>query len=238
MAIATNTYKRLRGHGLTVLERHQHTSGYLAVVLSGGYEEAGDRGRFRVQAGDVVCHEAFEAHLNRYDMAGAELIVLPVSITAEFPDPVWAVRDADAIARLAEKDAREAAAQVVETMVSVRRNVQDWPHTLAEAIRGDLHLRLDVWASEHRLADATVSRGFGKVFGISPKAYRAKQRARMALRLALHADHALTDVAISTGFSDQAHMTRAVHTMTGRTPGAWRSHVNWIQDGRYGQVAW
>jgi AraC-like DNA-binding protein len=238
MAIATNTYKRLRGHGLTMLERHQHTNGYLAVVLSGGYEEAGDRGRFRVQAGDVICHEAFEAHLNRYDAVGADLIVLPAPIAAEFSNPVWTIRDADEIARLAEKDAREAATRVIETMVCTQRSVQDWPHALAEAMRENLHLRLDEWASDHRLADATVSRGFGRVFGISPKAYRAKQRAQMALRLALHADHALSDVAISTGFSDQAHMTRAVHVMTGRTPGAWRSQVNWIQDERYARMAW
>lgn len=88
MAIATNTYKRLRGHGRTVLERHQHTNGYLAVVVSGGYEKAGDRGRFRVQAGDVICHEAFEAHLNRYNSVGADLIVLPAPTTAEFPSAV------------------------------------------------------------------------------------------------------------------------------------------------------
>jgi hypothetical protein len=125
MAIATNTYKRLRGHALTVLERHQHPNGYLAVVLSGGFEEAGDRGCFHVQAGDVICHEAFEAHLNRYDSVGADLIVFPVPITAEFPIAVGAVPDADAIARLAEKDAREAASQVIETMVGARRNVQD-----------------------------------------------------------------------------------------------------------------
>lgn len=123
MAIATNTYKRLSGHGRTVLERHQHTNGYLAVVVSGGYEEAGDRGRFRVQAGDVICHEAFEAHLNRYNSVGADLIVLPAPTTAEFPSAVGAVRDADAIVRLAEKDARETLAQVIETMVSARRRV-------------------------------------------------------------------------------------------------------------------
>lgn len=113
-----------------------------------------------MQAGDVIWHEAFEAHLNRYNSLVADLIVLPAPVIAEFPNAVGAVRDADAIVRLAEKDAREAVAQVVETMVSARRNIQDWPHALAEALREDLHLGLDAWASEHRLADATVSRAF------------------------------------------------------------------------------
>jgi hypothetical protein len=50
--------------GRTVLPRHRHESGYLALVLSGGYEEAGDRGRFHVHAGNVVLHGAFEAHMD------------------------------------------------------------------------------------------------------------------------------------------------------------------------------
>src|SRR6202041_1166545 len=41
------------------------------------------------------------------------------------------------------------------------------------------------------------------------RAFRAKQRAQMALRLALKTGQALTDVAISTGSSGQAPMTHA-----------------------------
>ena len=47
------------------MDRHVHKRAYAALVLSGGYEEAGDSGRHRVQAGNVVLHEAFEAHLDR-----------------------------------------------------------------------------------------------------------------------------------------------------------------------------
>lgn len=69
------------------------------------------------------------------------------------------------------------------------------------------------------------------------RTFRAKQRAQMALRLALKTGQALTDVAINTGFSGQARMTRAVRAMTGRTAEAWRGHVNWIQDARCAPVA-
>jgi hypothetical protein len=48
-----------------LIGRHVHTRAYAALVLSGCYEEAGDSGRHRVQAGNVVLHEAFEAHLDR-----------------------------------------------------------------------------------------------------------------------------------------------------------------------------
>src|SRR5271170_1539425 len=40
-----------------ILPRHRHEQGYICVVLSGGFEEAGDCGRRIVRAGDVNCHE-------------------------------------------------------------------------------------------------------------------------------------------------------------------------------------
>jgi AraC-like DNA-binding protein len=107
-------------------------------------------------------------------------------------------------------------------MQPVERGLDDWPHYLALAIERDLHLRLDVWARDNRLAKATVSRGFRKVFGVSPSAYRAHQRARRATQLTASSQKPLANIAHGIGFSDQAHMTRAVHALTGLTPGAWR----------------
>jgi methylphosphotriester-DNA--protein-cysteine methyltransferase len=50
--------------------------------------------------------------------------------------------------------------------------------------------------SRYGLADATVSRGFQKVFGVTPSAYRVRQRARAALQLAVAGDVALSEVAV------------------------------------------
>src|ERR1700677_569690 len=61
------------------LERHVHFEPYVALVLSGGYEEAGDNGRFKVSAGNVVFHDSFEAHLNRFYAQGATVLNLPVA---------------------------------------------------------------------------------------------------------------------------------------------------------------
>jgi hypothetical protein len=115
----TQYFKREYRAGRTVLARHQHSSGYLAVVLSGGYEEAGDRGCYRVKAGDVVVHTAFEAHLNRYDTNGGEVLDLGLpsfrsSFTGEFP-VVGSLRDADEAVHIAERDPVEAARYVLST---------------------------------------------------------------------------------------------------------------------------
>jgi hypothetical protein len=94
------TYRR----GYTVLDRHLHIESYLALVLSGGYEEAGDRGCLRVLAGDVLLHSAFEAHLDRYQPSGADVLnlALPSGFTCQHVS--MRVPDPDAIVRIAERD--------------------------------------------------------------------------------------------------------------------------------------
>ncbi len=74
---------------------HRHDRAYVAVVLTGGYEECGSRGRFRVEPGDVLLHDAFDAHLNRFGRAGARLLNL---VTGRHRFTLGRVRDPDAIA--------------------------------------------------------------------------------------------------------------------------------------------
>jgi hypothetical protein len=72
-----------------------------ALVLSGCYEEAGDSGRHRVQAGNVVLHDAFEAHLDRIPTSGAVVLNVPLSAQYAFQSGVGRAEDPDAIVRLA-----------------------------------------------------------------------------------------------------------------------------------------
>jgi AraC-like DNA-binding protein len=216
--------RRYRG-GHTVLPRHRHAPSYAALVLSGGYEEAGDRGRLRAQAGDIVLHGAFEAHLNRYDSPGSEVLSLALPALMEPVANLLQAADPEMIVRLAERDAREAVAFLLETSKPLPCRIADWPDELAHALAHDPHLRLQDWACEQGLADATVSRGFRQVFGISPSAYRAQIRGRMAWQRSSGSTDQLASVALDSGFCDQAHMTRTVRDLTGQTPGAWRRQV-------------
>lgn len=68
---------------------------YLALVLSGGYEEAGGRGLYRVKAGDEMMHGGFEAHLNRYAATGSGVLNLPL--------PAWVEPQARRESRIAMK---------------------------------------------------------------------------------------------------------------------------------------
>lgn len=206
----------------------------MALVLSGGYEEAGDRGSLRVRSGDIVIHGAYEAHLNRYDADGSEVLNLALPWCFESPTPVMRIKDPDAVVRTAERDPQEAATMALSLMQPVRpdgtERSPDWPQELAAALRSDPNLRLSDWAYKHYLAEETVSRGFQKVFGISPSAYRAQHRATRAWRMIVAGRDNLSEIAALTGFCDQAHMTRGVRAVTGKAPGEWRRHIKWIQD--------
>jgi AraC-like DNA-binding protein len=201
------------------LPRHRHAEGYVAVVLAGAYEEAGDTGRRRVSAGDVVVHGPFEAHLNRTPGAGAQVLNLPLpAVTLE---GFGRADDIDGLARLAARDPAEAAAALAEAFEPVTAPPIDWPDLLAAALVRDQVPRLGDWAASVGLSAAHVSRGFARVFGVSPQRYRLEARARAALA-DLGGAASLAAVAVQHGFADQAHMTRSVRAVTGLPPGAWR----------------
>jgi AraC-like DNA-binding protein len=218
-------YGRQFRPGFTVLPRHRHHGSYVALVLSGGYEEVGDRGCLRVRAGQLVLHGAFEAHLNRYEAAGSEVLSLALPPWMNPSATVMQIADPDEAVRMAERDPEEAVAFLLATAKPLPTPIAHWPDELARALALNPNLRLRDWAKEHRLADATVSRGFRQVFGISPSAYRSQLRGTLAWRRALSGSEQLSSVAADSGFCDQAHMTRTVRAITGQTPGAWRRQV-------------
>lgn len=201
------------------LPRHRHAEGYAAVVLSGAYEEAGDAGRRRLVSGDVVIHQAWEAHLNR--TAGAGAVVLNLPLPAASLAAFGRVDDVDGLVRLAERDPGEASAVLGAAFRPARETPADWPDLLAEALtRGDPR-RLADWAETFGLSPEHLSRGFGRVFGVTPQRYRLEARTRAALADLADAT-SLAQVAATHGFADQAHMTRSVRAVTGRPPGAWK----------------
>jgi AraC-like DNA-binding protein len=207
------------------LPRHRHANCYIAVVLNGQYTEIGDRGRLRLTAGSVVFHGPYESHRNHFGQRGAEILNLHVegcvgwaTATARIPDP-------DLIVRVAEKDPREAVSCLMEMSAPESPLSTHWVDKVADDLLLDPTIRLDQWAKENGFAAESVSRVFGQSFGISPRRFRAEIRVQHALRAIVTTDRSLASIASDFGFSDQAHMTHAFRTMTGRTPKAWRLHA-------------
>jgi AraC-like DNA-binding protein len=207
----------------TFLARHIHARPYAAVVLSGGYEEAGDNGRFTVRTGSVVLHDAFEGHLNRFSRHGATVLNLPLDSVHSYHVGIARLSDPDVVVRMAETSSRSATDLLLSLVEKCTLHFADWPDELADALTQRPSLKLLEWGEEKELAPWTISRGFAQVFGILPEAFRARARARRALRLIRETRTPMAVIAAELGFSDQAHMSRSVKDLTGIPPQAWRT---------------
>lgn len=203
------------------LPRHRHAEGYIALVLAGGYEEAGDDGRVAVREGSVIVHGAHQAHQDRFGAKGARVLNLP-AIPGLAPG-AGTVTDPDAAARLAERDPNAATELVRASWRPGAETANDWPDLLAAALRDDPALVLAHWADRMRLDPASVSRGFARVYGVSPKRFRLEARARRAVLALAGWRSGLAELAVAHGFADQAHLTRAVVALTGLPPARLRA---------------
>lgn len=198
---------------------HRHDSAYVSVVLSGSYEEAGEHGRRLLAPGDVAVHGLFSCHRNSVSTQGAIVLNLPTRAVA---GAFGQIADIDAVARLAETDTLAAATQVRRQMTLLDAQTLDWPDELAAALGADPQISLGDWAQARGLASETVSRGFRRAFGVSPKRFRFEVKMRNALGGAIGAQAPLAQVALDAGFADQAQMNRALSSVTGISPGEWR----------------
>lgn len=203
------------------LPRHRHAAGYIALVIAGEYEEAGDQGRLAASAGTVVIHGDWTAHRDHFGARGAQVLNLPLP-AGLLPGPGH-IADPDAAVRLAERDPRAAAAYVREQFRAGAARRDDWPDLLAEALTLDPGLALTPWARRMALDPASVSRGFARAYGVSPKRFRLEARTRRALAALPVWRGSLADLAADQGFADQAHLARSVVALTGMPPVRFRA---------------
>lgn len=218
--------------------RHCHDDAFVAIVLEGGYQEAGDEGRFDVRPGDALIHLPFESHLDRVEAKGARVLVLDLAPDFAVPTHVRGrVADPDLLVRLAARDPRAAALAFAEQFFAAPETALDWPDLLARDLRGGRSIRLGEWAERMGVRAETLSRGFRTAYGCTPRAYRADARARAALAAIRASTEALSGIAHRLDFTDQAHMTHAVARLSGATPGAWRRRQIDTRRGGFGCVS-
>ena len=71
---------------------------------------------------------------------------------------------------------------------------------------------------------AHFSRSFKQAFGEPPHAYVMKRRLERACHLMVTTSESLSEIALSAGFSDQAHLCKLFRRAFGQTPSIWRRH--------------
>jgi AraC family transcriptional regulator len=73
-----------------------------------------------------------------------------------------------------------------------------------------------------RRSPAHFSRKFKLAVGESPHAYVVRRRLERACHLMMTSAASLSEIALSVGFSDQAHLCRLFRHAFGRSPASWR----------------
>ena len=200
--------------------RHIHREGYANIVLGGTFTEASFAGRTRASPGTVLLHGAFDCHSNVSCSGRPTILRVPWRGRVE---GAFEIADPDDLAKLCEKDPREAELALSEMQKQLARREQSWPDELATALRQDRVLVLRDWAEERSISPASLSRGFRDAYGVSPQRFRLDWRTRLAWRKVVGEAASLTEIAHECSFADLSHMSRNVSRLTGASPMAWRS---------------
>jgi AraC family transcriptional regulator len=97
----------------------------------------------------------------------------------------------------------------------------------AEMIREKLdgNIRLSQLARECGLSVSHFTRAFRRSFGVSPYRWLLERRIDYAKALLVTSDLPIANIALQSGFSDQAAFTRAFGRIVGNSPGRWKRAV-------------
>ena len=197
--------------------RHHHLKGYAALIVCGACNEAGDRGRFRAFAGDVLVHLAFEAHQDQIGPAGAKIINFPIE---EMPELPLRLRRRSRFRRAPSRAGyccrRPTLARSVRRARWSQLRLARLARARALASQSKAPRRLGrASRTESELTQPRVQAGLRRNAEEIP--FRTD---RSAGRLGKCGEsfEALSMIAAGTGFADQAHMTRAMAQLFGVTP--------------------
>jgi AraC family transcriptional regulator len=94
----------------------------------------------------------------------------------------------------------------------------------SELLRENMHgrIRLSEIASECGLSVSHFARSFKSSFGTSTHQWLIQHRIHHAKQLMSQTTMSLIDIAVQSGFNDQAAFTRTFHQIVGVSPGRWR----------------
>lgn len=199
-------------------EFHRHENGYLAIVLSGSYEEFGLEGRFQVEPGMAILHPIYHAHGNRFTSQEGQVLNLPVS--ASLADQIGyrvmnglSVPDSNNYTRL---DARDF---LISDHPVTPINPPTWLGQFVAYILENASVsyaaRLSHVTPEHAIR---ICRSW---FGLTPTALRRERKVQKAIQLLKHG-LSPSQTAYEVGFSDQPHLTRVLKSAIGFTPGQFK----------------
>lgn len=241
-----------RGSG-EVLDWHEHHNLSFCFAVKGDYEETTHNSTHVCRTGDVVVKTADLRHLNRFGRAGAVCLLLEISgqfledsagliepvLTGLVQNPQLAriglelCEELQIADRLSPLMLQSIALRSLISVLRTQRG-QSKRYRQVESIRQSLDggVALEALTRNYVTANEkkTVRRLFHEIEGCSINTYALRRRAFRAFDELLNSDRSLAEVALRSGFYDQAHFTKVFTKMFGVTPGRLRSRVDLRKD--------
>jgi AraC family transcriptional regulator len=234
----------------SILREHRHARAYLAFVVHGGHRETTQGTERDCDRATVVLHQAGESHANKFSPGGGRIFRLEIDddwllrlrdagasldqSTASHRGPLSQIaarmfsefRTPDSVSPLIiEALVLEFATHVVRMKeFATRDQSPKWLVTVTEYLRARAGsaIRLDEVARVANVHPAHLNRVFRARYGYSIGEYIRRMRVDLAAHELVHSTRSLADIALSQGFADQSHFSRAFVRLTGFTPGQYR----------------
>lgn len=212
--------------------QHGHDELQISIVLSGAVTEEVNGVAYRGSAGDVVVKPAMIFHADVFE--ATRIVCLDADPRAIDLAPRmygWHRRGAtiSAAVRLAKRffageDLDGAADDLVATLqepsIAERALAIDAARMLEATFTGSVSI--EAIASELGVHRVYLARVFRAQWGCSPREYLQHVRVRAAAHRLASTARPLADIAVDSGFSDQAHMSRIFGRSIGATPAQFR----------------
>lgn len=207
---------------------HRHGEAQRSLLLAGCYVETSEEGRREVEGRTLSVKPPRFEHEDTFGVAGALILSAQGTeggISADrYRLSPWA--SPHAVQMMMEDSFAGDGATVEGTGAEAEANGETpVPHWLHEARRRLMEQPGMPIASLARLMDrhpVHLARQFRAAFGRPPSQVRQDGRTARAIGRIVRSPLSLADIAFAEGFSDQAHMTRVVHRVSGWTPGGLR----------------
>jgi len=230
------------------LAPHRHPSAQLHLVLEGRYVETARGQHFDLGPGSALFRPAGETHGNSFcgvpvrgllvdiepALAARMLPGLDVSTPCYFPARTFDdLCSAFACEKRQDASERHTVLHALALTLAARMSRQGrslataapaWVQEATTVIRSRYSedLRLAALSDEIGIAPSTLAAGFRRHLGQSVGAFLNDFRLQRARTAILETAAPLSEIAVTCGFYDQAHLTRAFRRRFGTTPGRLR----------------
>lgn len=218
-------------------ERHAHDHAQISFLLSGEIEERIGRRCHEPVAGFACVKPAGTDHEDRWGRRGALMLSLrlPALQAERLPVPVgtWSPADAAAVASILRSALAGGGGLAVDMLAADllacigaepggRRAPPLWLARIREAAAHDPGFSVAAAADRAGIHRVHLSRAFAACYGLPLGVYRQQMRLAAAVGGTVRSVEPLAGIAHSAGFADQSHMSRALRSATGATPGGLR----------------